>query len=177
MSVVTRPMLADSVEDTGTLHYPVIGSPKIDGIRCLIVDGQALSRKFKPIPNHHIRTTLERILPEGADGEILSGSTFQDVSSAVMSHDGQPEFRYCMFDLVSCQGCEDQDLNQPYGERLKSMDWWWDHANKETRAVVEVLPTKLLRSEEELLEFEQKCLAKGHEGVMLRTPDGPYIPR
>ena len=174
MSVVTRPMLADSVADTKTLPYPMIASPKIDGIRCLIVDGHAVSRKFKPIPNHHIRAVLERILPEGADGEILAGKTFQAVSSAVMSHEGTPEFQYCMFDLVECN-CRKADLLQPYSERLECMDHWWDNqASEEAQQIVQILPTVLLKNEEELLAFERKCLEEGHEGIMLRSPGGPY---
>jgi len=166
-SQITRPMLADSIDNTNILQYPVIGSPKIDGIRCLLVNGQAVSRKFKPIPNHHIRETLESIIPEGADGEIIAGCTFQDVSSAVMSHDGVPAFTYCMFDLVV------RDLERPYQERLKDIDRWW-RSNDHAHSIVRVVPTLVLQNEEQLLEFESRCLKEGYEGIMVRTPDGPY---
>ena len=70
MSLITKPLLAVAA-DLEKIEFPVWATPKIDGIRCLKINGQVVSRNFKPIPNHHIRTTLEQILPDGIDGEII----------------------------------------------------------------------------------------------------------
>src|SRR4051812_33650187 len=110
--MIKKPLLASAVENLDDIKFPVIASPKLDGIRCLKIDGKVVSRNFKPIPNRYIREALEYILPNGADGEIIVGKTFQDVSSGVMSHDGEPEFIYHMFDYVK------DSLGKPYVDRI-----------------------------------------------------------
>lgn len=167
--MITKPMLAAKVEDVDALRYPVIASPKVDGIRCLNPDGRILSRSFKPIPNVHIRTTLEELLPVGADGELFGGENFQECTSAVMRHEGEPEFQFCMFDFVP-----DGDLEMPYWQRLVKMDEWIAQASPEQRAAIKLLPTEAIHNAEELRAYEKKCLADGFEGVMVRDPDGPY---
>lgn len=164
MSIITKPMLAGKCSDTTKLRYPVICSPKIDGIRALKIDGKILSRSFKSIPNDHIRTTLEAMLPEGADGEIIAGTTFQAVTSAVMGHEGTPAFTFWQFDHVSAAG-----LSEPYHARLARM------ANLGCFVgPVRLVPTQTINSDDELMAYEAKCLAEGWEGVMIRDPNGPY---
>lgn len=68
---IESPLLAETAKDYSLIRYPVIGSPKLDGIRCLIVDGKAVSRNFKEIPNRHIAKDLSDGVPNGFDGEIL----------------------------------------------------------------------------------------------------------
>jgi len=56
---INRPMLAVAIKDLDDLDYPLYVSPKLDGIRCLIhPELGPVSRKFKPIPNDHIRVSL-----------------------------------------------------------------------------------------------------------------------
>ncbi len=160
-------MLASNAESIDELAYPVIASPKLDGIRCLMIGGQVLSRSLKPIRNDHIRETLSKILPEGADGEIMVGSTFQDVSSGVMSRRGEPEFVYWMFDLAP--GGADAP---GYTDRLLAMTEWGKAHADETRVVV--VPTETIHSAEQLREYEQRMIDAGYEGVMVRAPGGPY---
>jgi len=161
-------MLADKAKDVNKLEYPLLATPKIDGIRCLMVGGRVLTRSFKPIPNDHIRTTLERLLPEGADGEIFSGTTFQQCTSAVMSQAGAPPFRHCMFDYVR------DNLDKPYRQRLRDMLDWHRTTSTEAQAAVWVLPFVTIHDADELRRYEVEVLKDGHEGVMVRSPDGPY---
>ena len=95
---ITKPMLAGTIEDIYKLDYPVICTPKLDGIRCLKIGGRAVSRTFKSIQNNYIRTILEKLLPDGMDGEIISGKNFQETTSAVMREEGEPEFVFWAFD-------------------------------------------------------------------------------
>lgn len=161
---ITKPMLAATVEDVDELPFPMIASPKLDGIRCLKIDGKVLSRSLKPIANKHIRKVLEHVLPEGADGEIMSGDTFQATTSAVMSHGGEPEFAFCMFDYVP------EDLKEPYTKRVRRMH----QTVMAACSPIVILPVKTVWDSEELLAYEAKCLARGYEGVILRDPEGPY---
>jgi DNA ligase-1 len=163
--MITRPLLAATLEDVESLKYPVLATPKLDGIRVLKVNGKAVTRKFKPVPNTHIRELLEKYLPDGIDGEIMTPGTFNDIQSKVMSFDGEPEFTFYAFDFVY------DDLNTPYWSRVADM----------IRVVYTKAPFKIvilepveINSIEELLAFEQQCLSQGHEGVMIRTPNGKY---
>jgi DNA ligase-1 len=97
-----KPMLASPCEDLGTIRYPALATPKIDGIRCVMRDGRALSRSLKPIANRFVSATLAGLPP--FDGELVVPGTFQDVTSGIMSTDGCPNFRYKVFDLVPPEG-------------------------------------------------------------------------
>lgn len=158
--MITKPMLAVAVKDIAALKYPVLCTPKLDGIRCLIVNGKAVTRKFKPVPNHYIRKQLET-LPDGLDGEIMvPGKTFNEIQSLVMSEDGEPEFEYYVFDYV-------QDLKVPYFYRV-STPW-----PKLPDFVVPVMPVTVYNSEA-LSIMEEMLIKSGFEGVMIRSPEGPY---
>src|SRR5690606_37971657 len=84
------------------VKFPVVVQPKLDGIRCIIhPQFGPVSRTLKPIPNKHIRDTLQALDIPYMDGEILlrsEGHTFQQVSSGIMSGGGTPDFVYHVFD-------------------------------------------------------------------------------
>ena len=48
-ATITKPMLAGKCERPDALNFPVLATPKLDGIRCLKIGGRALTRSFKPI--------------------------------------------------------------------------------------------------------------------------------
>src|SRR5574338_27430 len=101
MNPITKPMLAATCKNFAALRFPLLATPKLDGIRCIVKDGKALSRKFKEIPNRYIQGLVSR-LPDGLDGELMlrdEKATFQAISSAVMSEDGEPDFVYNVFDF------------------------------------------------------------------------------
>lgn len=165
---ITRPMLAGKCSDIRKLRYPVLATPKLDGIRCLIVNlnGQkrCVSRNFKPIPNHFVREYLQEICPVGFDGElVVTGGTFQDTSSAIMSRDGQPLFEYQVFDWV----LED---DRPYSVRVDYLGRKFATSEPEIHLVLPRVMTGI----EQLEQYELECLESGYEGVMVRTPDSPY---
>jgi len=162
MNKITKPMLACTLEGMDSIKFPVLATPKLDGIRCLIQGGQAVSRNFKPIQNSYIREQMYP-LPDGLDGElILEGKKFNEVSSAVMSGDGEPDFRYYVFDYVS------GELGKPYNERMAELD-----KLPLPSFCVKLLP-KVIADLPTLLAYENKCVGEGYEGVMIRTPNSPY---
>ena len=164
--MITRPLLAETLEDLTQLKFPVLATPKLDGIRVLKVDGKAVTRKFKPIPNVYIRNLLEQYLPDGVDGEIITEGAFNEIQSKVMSFDGEPDFTLYLFDYVK------EDLNRPYKERVKDFEFLFDGTPTPFK-IVTLIP-KLINSAQELLEYEDLCLTAGYEGVMLRNPTGKY---
>lgn len=164
--MITRPLLAATLDDVSNLSFPVLATPKLDGIRVLKIDGKAVTRKFKPVPNKHIRTLLEKHLPDGIDGELMTPGTFNDIQSKVMSFDGEPEFSFYAFDYVK------DDINKPYKERIKDLQK--DLTKKKVPFPVVVLVPETIENEAALLTYEKACLKDGYEGVMLRRPDGKY---
>lgn len=172
--MIKRPMLAGKVSDLKDIKYPVYCTPKLDGIRALKVNGNLVSRKFKPIPNNHIRKFFESILPDGVDGELIlkngkpCGAEFNKTSSAVMSEDGFPEVVYHVFDYVN------GDLKVPYMKRMNLLAIAFQNIIPLYGGLVKlILPTKI-NNLPELLAYESAALSLGYEGIMLRSENGPY---
>lgn len=158
-----KPMLAGKApEDLSTLLFPLLVSPKLDGIRCIIRDGVAVSRKLIPIPNKFVQAQLKG-LPDGLDGELmleLPGS-FAKVSSAVMSIEGEPDFSFRVFDRAEPQQFRFQ-VRYDGLAKLPFIPYLY------------VVPHVLVRNHEELMVLEQQYVQLGYEGIMLRAPDGLY---
>lgn len=172
--MIKKPMLAASMEDSkgnavkfNQLSYPFFASIKLDGIRALKINGQTLSRSFKPIPNKHIQTMMAS-LPDGLDGElVVVGQEFSGTSSGVMSRDGTPNFEFHIFDYVK------DDINKPFYDRFNK-DLLPLFADKKLPSFCRIVSQNLVLDEQELLKYEDAMVAQGHEGVMLRKPNSPY---
>ena len=163
MSIIKKPMLADHMDPAIPLVFPLMGTPKIDGIRCLRRDGRTVSRTFLDIPNRHIQKVMAVLPDNGPDGElVLPGKSFNETQSAVMSEDGEPDFNYCVFDYVTTS------LKEEYYKRMEKLK-----ALALPDFCVKLLPVTL-NNTTELEEYEAKCLLEGHEGIMIRKPNGPY---
>lgn len=165
--VISKPMLAAKKPVMENIKFPVLATPKIDGIRCLVINGQALSRSFKPIPNHHIRKLIETYCPDGFDGEIICGDGFNDVQSMVMGREGAPEFTYLVFDYVQTS------VETPYVRRTTELAGFFAH-NPLIRTICAPLVPVLVNSLDELKDIMAAHLEQGHEGTMIRSPESPY---
>ena len=163
-------LAADLKGQWDKLVYPVYGTTKLDGIRCLKIDSKGMvSRTFKPIANKHIRETLNAFLPVQSDGELMAGATFQECTHAVMERTETPDFKYYMFDLVE-QGLE----CEPYLVRIENLKKWYATLTPTQQDIVHlVLPTKL-NNRKEVEAYEQKCLDEGYEGIIIRSGTSPY---
>jgi DNA ligase-1 len=160
---ITKPMLAGKCERPEALTFPLLATPKLDGIRCLKVGGRALTRSFKPVSNRFIREWIEAHLPDGLDGElIVKGTTFSETAGHVGRAGGEPDFTFAVFDYVS------EALAKPYAERMGELDRLPDYGR-----VDKILPEKL-GCPDDLWSFEERCVGEGYEGVMIRTPHSPY---
>lgn len=165
--MIKKPILAETLEDPTALNFPMLATPKLDGIRCLKVNGNAVSRKFIDIPNHYIRNWIVAHCPDGFDGEIMCpGKTFNETQSAVMREEGEPDFQYFVFDYVI------DDLKRGYKDRCEDLRELMTTAKNMTKVVI-VLP-HVINNYETLRHYEIQAVANDYEGVMLRTPDSPY---
>lgn len=161
-----KPMLAARA-DLDDIRFPVLASPKLDGVRCAMVGGKALTRSLKPVPNVHVREWLEANCPNGWDGELMlyhrpDGTLpdFNEVQSAIMSRDGEPDFRFYVFDNYLA--------GEEFWERLEYVE------GTMTTSKAIRLRHQLCNSREELEALVDKHLLEGYEGTMVRDPHGPY---
>ena len=157
-----RVMLATDY-DPEKLRFPVLASPKLDGIQAYVKDGVVLSRQNKPIPNKHVQSLFSKY--EHYDGELIVGSPtdpmcFRNTMSGVMSEDGEPDVTFYVFDHLG-------DGSVPYHVRLGVI-------NAHRFEAVSVLGQTKLESHSALKQYEAHCLTSGYEGVILRCPNAPY---
>jgi DNA ligase-1 len=171
---ITKPMLAASLETVDSIKFPVYATPKLDGIRCLKIDGQIVSRTFKPIRNAELAAAVKDLLPDGSDGELIMGGTFQNTTSMVMSADktiGNEKAYFYWFDYLV------EDPKKSYLGRMEDMKKFVEEHPEILTAspvkIVPLVPTEI-NTIEDLLKYETEVLEQGFEGVMLRTAHGPY---
>jgi DNA ligase-1 len=163
--IIKAPLLAGNFDPTKA-RYPYIATPKIDGIRFLMVSGVAVSRTFKPIRNNHIQSLLAQYLPDGIDGELTSGNNFQDSTSAIMRIEGEPEFKVWIFDYVDPKS---PDI-LPYYLRMLQLG----NINISQELNYEKLLGTNIKTEDDLIAIDKIYLESGYEGTMLRDPNGTY---
>ena len=175
--MIPRPMLCASSDNLNltSLPFPLLASPKLDGIRALITEGRVFSRNGKLIPNLHVQKTFGgpgQLFLSGLDGELVVGNprssrAMQETVSGVMSAGGQPDISFFAFDIFLHPWS-----HRPFHLRLEEI-----HVRLQCiPASVPIYPLyhTLLHSLEELLAFETEVLEKGYEGIVLRCPSGPY---
>ena len=160
-----KPLLAATVENFDALSYPLYATPKIDGVRCLIMPEGPRSRSLKPIQNRFIRDKLSD-LPVGLDGEIwIKGAKcFGDTSGPVMARDGEPDFLFYVFDWFDKLG--------GYMQRVEALAKINGKLN--ATGFCELLYPIEINNRRQLDAYEAAMLKRGHEGVMLRRADSPY---
>lgn len=162
-----RPMLSATYEKGVKLMFPLLASAKLDGLRCIIIDGVPVSRNLKPFRNKYIQTMLAGLPP--FDGEIICGEPFGlDVwnrsNSGCQSASGEPDFKLYVFDYA-----HHEMINTPFEDRLRMA-----HALCGGNEFLVPHFHQLIENEEQLWEFETKCVHSQFEGIMIRSLEGPY---
>jgi DNA ligase-1 len=139
-------------------------SPKLDGLRCIIRDGVALSRNLKPFRNKFVQDQLAG-LPTGLDGELIvgapnKGNVLGRTQSGIMSTEGEPEFTFHVFD----------NFDQP-NRAFKARHWSLYDVRHHR---ISVVPHFDVHGYEQFLQLEQDTVDLGYEGVMIRSVHGQY---
>lgn len=163
MSKPFKPLLADPVDFDKLDYSNVWLSPKLDGIRCIIINGVPRSRKLLTFPNKRLNLDFgNRPEIEGYDGEFVQGEPFDDpysrTYSATTKVDKEDQLTFYAFDHIL-------HPTEEYFRRL-------DRIRTDLMNVVKVQqhPVTCLQ---DILDLEAKYLEMGYEGVMLRTFQGP----
>lgn len=155
--------------DKYPITYPKLCSRKLDGIRCCMHNGKAVTKSGKPIPNHHIREWLEANVPDGVDGELISGrpdveTCYGTTFTAVMTQAGTPEFSFHVFDLSN----EPYLVSQYRKARLNDM------FGSSTGRIFVVEQT-VVYNESEMQNEYNKYISEGYEGAILVDPHSLYL--
>jgi DNA ligase-1 len=158
-----KPLLAHTIENTGAISYPCLASVKLDGIRCIVVDGVAMSRSMKPIRNKYVQACIGKPEYNNLDGELVVGGIYakdcyRNTNSGVMSEDGEPEFTFHVFDRVD----------------MPTFPFLTRYTQIPSLRFVQIVPHWEIETEYALLDLEQEYLEKGAEGIMVRSITGQY---
>lgn len=172
--MIERPMLAATVayDTLEKVEWPAMCSPKIDGIRCLMhPELGPITRSFKTLPNVHVFNGLQgRVGGSHFDGELIAvdrgGNVlpYNATQSAMMSRNGQPYYRYLVFD---CFEHPDWDFVARYTQ-AKSLCF------KKSYEEIQLLEHQVVKDMGEFLKFADTCVAQGYEGSIIRAPVGTY---
>lgn len=168
-----RPMLAPGEDPMSfpdyfrKLQYPLLCSPKYDGIRCIIKNKRAMSRTFKVLPSYQVQEEFTEF--EHFDGELIEGNAtdfdvYNRTQSHVMSEDKPGDLTFHVFDYT-----HPEYLNRPFYERLEFLETMLGTSGK-----IRIMPHEYIDNHDELIKYEDKCLSQGFEGIMMRSPLGYY---
>jgi DNA ligase 1 len=164
-----------SEADLDNLRYPVICQPKLDGFRCVIRNGKALSYSLKPIRNKFVRDWLEHNFSVHGkfwtliDGELMlrdRTSSFQQIQSAFNSFAGAPNFQFHIFDNVPRD-----HFDYPFVAR--GVGYWRPEWCDVDSRLVNVINIKC-SDKNDVLHMEKQMLSYGYEGIIIRDPNAPY---
>lgn len=154
------------------LRFPLLVSPKLDGIRCVVKGSTCVSRKLIDLPSQQVHDLFQGY--EDFDGELIVGppnayGVYNRTQSHVMSRDKpSDELTFHVFDFADIDlACESFTSrlqivtnlamsNELYGDKI---------------FIVPHMPCGNLK---ELLELEEYYLKQGYEGIMMRDPGGRY---
>jgi len=169
-----KPMLAVAPDDITDVKLPVYASTKLDGIRCLFIDGKMLSRSLKPIRNGYLQQKYEPLKQYSKDynvildGELYGhGMTFQQISSDVMTTYKQTDQRlsYWAFDCIV-----EEDYAMPFYARLANLI---KIVNIVLCPIVYV-DQELVKTHEEITKHFETVQESGYEGLILRPSNSRY---
>lgn len=175
------PLLSATYEDKYKPRFPVMVSPKLDGIRVIIVDGKPMTRSLKDmVKNLEIQAALTG-LPM-LDGELIVGNPYDSAvcsktQSVVMSKvckdsELQKHWKYHVFDFAD-PSCRDMPFTRRY-DGLKSIVDAVVKQRPDLEDRIVIVPHPVLRNEGQMLGYRDECINLGYEGIMLRDPNGVY---
>lgn len=192
-------MLAQPFDDNRPISWPVAIEPKLDGFRlscpATVTSAELLSRTGRVFPSvswmePHITALMKALTKYLAsdpfwdpyvrdglllDGEVLSGSFDQTAGDVRRKVKQARHAVFCLFDAVPLSAFKTggPGLETPYAKRRELIDMI-ALVNREVGAPVEVVPSYLAGSMNEVMAFYDRFRSRGLEGAMLKNRDGHY---
>ena len=152
----------------------MLGSVKLDGLRCLYAGGKCYTRNGNRIAGvEHIEKALKSNSFGDLDGEILIPEmTFDQSTGQIRSRNGSPDAKYFVFGSLET-GRPFSDVYRGLKEQFERRHLSTSIAAPTTITLVEHTP---LRTAREVQAACKAAIAAGYEGLMLKTPDHYYQP-
>lgn len=171
------PMLAHSFADHAhKISWPAYVQPKLDGFRCLAfrtLEGvELLSRSGKVFKLPHIEEELRELMQVGDifDGELYAhGYPFQTVASWIKRAQPLTKLvRYHVYDMPETAGLGGDTFEERFVDltsRLNIVEY----------KKVSPVPTYVVASGADVVEYAAQFVKMGFEGAMVRTLKGKYV--
>lgn len=160
------------------ITYPKIVQYKLDGLRCIIQNGEVLTSSLKKHQNINLINKLSSVVEFCKkndiilDGELYTHEVpFPTVSGNIRSHNQpiHPTIKFYVFDILVKYN--NITVDTQYQERLEQLNVFLSNTNFD---MLKPIKTKTINSDEELNEYFKEVLADGYEGLMLKNPEGKY---
>lgn len=190
-------MLADKCEDINTIKFPVIASIKMDGQRVnTFVKNKEIDNGLIGVNDslqelHLSRSGKEAVFCNSLfiddldnlysvikkdytlDSEAMA-ATFTDTMNAKKrgSSKSKDNLRLYAFDFMSLEEWNAKKSKYTQRNRYEQLCEYIDKANCKKIIPVE---EKIIFNVEELLEYYKDVIARGYEGLMIKTIDGEYV--
>lgn len=190
---VTRPRTGRSLEvmtfevfSPETTTFPVLAQPKYDGVRATLSrDGLYTRDRLRILSLPQIEA-LGAALPAGVvvDGELWGeGLTLEEISATIRCAEPAPlssAIALHAFDLFlegerASFGFVDIDADAPFAERHGFLANMIRAMRLDVMARLRVVETVEVRDAAHLAALYERWIDLGHEGQIVRAPDGAYV--
>jgi DNA ligase 1 len=166
-----KPMLAGEA-DLDKLRFPLVASPKLDGLRGLVQQNKLLSRSLKLIPNKHLQKTFGNRAYHGLDGELIYGppnapDVYRQSTSAIMRIEGEPFVTFWVFDRYD-------RFDMDYMQRRSAAQAVVEQFPVAVGGCIRMLEQEIINDMGALMGYENSVLHRGFEGLILRDPNSQY---
>lgn len=164
-----KPMLAAQAVEH--FKFPLLASPKLDGVRATVIDGHLRSRSLKPFANRHVQQAFSQGRFDGLDGEFILGDptaegVYRETNAALSRIAGNPTVTFWVFDDWSHSG--------GFQGRFKKAEARVSNLHGQIAVELLTVPHVEVADQDSLDQLEHMWTSLGYEGVMLRSLDGPY---
>ena len=173
-----NPQLATNLEFQ-YLRFPLLGFPKIDGVRTWNPEGQMLGRSMELFANKQITEFYSHPACVGFDAELGNGDPMSDdlcrkTTGLVNSIDGTlAHSKLYIFDWITRS-----TFFLPLEERLRKVDSFvHGFLAKEVPALydrLEIITPVTINSRAELESYDDYITGLGYEGTVFRDPKGVF---
>lgn len=160
------------------LPWPLVASPKYDGIRALPKDGSVKSRTFKDLPSWQVQELFSPY--QNLDGEIMVGSptdfdVYNRTQSHVMSFDKPAE----SINMFAFDWTDERAANIPFKERSEETKrmvhaFQTKDIEKGLKPNLIYVPHEIIPDYPTLVLYENAIVSQGFEGIMMRGLNGRY---
>lgn len=171
-----KPLLADDwCEDR--IQFPLIGQPKIDGVRGLNMLGTFTGRSLKTFGNRYATKRFSHSSLIGFDGELAAEhygnpELCRLTTSALGTHAGEPYLIWWLFDYVTVD-----TKRLPYIVRLQMLERRIAELQSEAPHLfphLRRIPWQWINNLNELEAYDTANLNDGCEGTILRDPNAAH---